>query len=215
MEQQSRSNSRTWWKRKKNKVQPASDPATVHPRDYSQQKLCTDNGKQSQITSRPRVVRFGEENLVYHFEPVDRKDTNHVWYTTRELSAMKKYNTSLDAAKLKRQSSDPNSWSNGVLQVYRAFRSNCSKSDLSVILSSSNIYFDEHTIGLVEAAIPVISRDYRVRRRYLMTRVAYYQSKSRLDEKSRAMLIGETSILTSHVSRSFAVFTAHLLAGDE
>eukprot|EP00977_Amphora_coffeiformis_P030356 scaffold46464_cov199-Amphora_coffeaeformis.AAC.6 len=167
------------------------------------------------ISTRPHAVRFAEENLVHCFEPADLKDSNLLWYTRQELAAMNEYNKSVVAAKLSSQSSDPDSWFRTVLQVYRAFRSNCSKSEVLAILSTCNIYFDENTIGMVNAAIPVIARDFQVRREHLIARVKYYQSNSKLDKRTRAKLISDTSHLASHVSRSLAVFMAHLIVGDE
>ena len=170
---------------------------------------------QSNISTRPRAVRFARETTVHFFEPADKKHSNLLWYTGQEILAMDEYNKKLVAAKLSSQSSDPDSWSKRVLQVYRAFRRNCSTSELSAILSTCNIYFDEHTIGMVDAAIPIIARDFQVRRRYLMAHVVQYQGNPSLSAHARAKLISDASHATSHVSRSFAVFTAHLIDGEE
>ena len=170
---------------------------------------------QSNISTPPRAVRFAREPTVHFFEPADQKHSNLLWYTRQEILAMDEYNKKVVAAKLSSQSSDPDSWFKTVLQVYRAFRRNCSTSELSAILSTCNVYFDEHTIGMVDAAIPIIARDFQVRRRYLMAHVVRYQGNSSLSAHTRAKLISDASHVTSHVSRSLAVFMAHLIVGDE
>mmetsp|Transcript_9578 Transcript_9578/g.18454 ORF Transcript_9578/g.18454 Transcript_9578/m.18454 type:complete len:203 (+) Transcript_9578:65-673(+) len=155
-------------------------------------------------------VSFAESSQVHQYEGVREDERDLVWFTPEELTAANQHTASLVAA-LIRDSVNPNSWSSSVLRMYRAFRANCSKPELMEILSSSNVYFDEHTIGLEGLAIPVICRDFSVRRRHLMDHVQRYQNMSLPDDATREKLICNVSTSTSHVSRSFAILMAHLI----
>ena len=159
---------------------------------------------------RRRKVSFAESSQFHVYDGVGEDERDLVWYTPTELTAANQHTASLVTA-LIRDSADPNSWSSSVLRVYRAFRANCSKSDLMEVLSSSNVYSDEHTIGLEGLAIPVICRDFSVRRRHLMEHIQRYQNMSLPDKAIREKLICDVSTSTSHVARSFAILMAHLI----
>lgn len=180
-------------------------------------KPCTTTFNSHEVSTlaakKRRQVTFAGRDEVHRYAGVRPEDHPLVWYTPEELSVIQAHTAWL-AAELISQSVDPNSWPKAVLRVYRAFRANCSRSELLVILSSSNVYFDEHTIGLENAAIPVIGRDFLVRRRHMLAHVHRYQEMSLPDENMRAKLISDVSTSASHVSRSFAVLMAHLVADE-
>lgn len=171
-------------------------------------------------SDRRRRVRFAEQQLVHTFERVAAEEQGLVWYTSAHYK-MFRQQTKWLAARLQANQQllidDPDSWSQTLLRVYRAFRNDtCSKQELLKILDFNNdVELDEYTLGLEELAIPAIARDFVLRRQHLLAQVQRLQQQFAADPAVQSQMIRDTSRLTSRVSRLFAGYVAQMVVQED
>ena len=200
--------------------------------DTSLPHRATTSGSRTGNHRRHRVHFANQEpQHVYCYPGATFQEHDLVWFNPRELASFQ-----LDAlAKATRFASqqqrqqvlqDPNkdsnnqnaSWAESVLRVYRACRGGCSKQEFMMILAAATKSCNHlnETLGIHDLAIPVINRDYMVRRRYLMAQMHRIQSipTQQLPDAKRTQLLSEASCQTSRCARSFAVYLAFVNAED-
>lgn len=177
-------------------------------------------GGRCQSRSHGRSVQFADQHEIHVFEGVSQGERALVWFTPQEISRFHQA-VLTQAALLRAEHAEhklgalSDSWCEAILRVYRVCRGPCSKQEFMLILASAtgDSVKDKDALGLHDAAVPVISNDFLVRRRHVMGQFKRIQSLQMPDEE-RAGLLNEASCLVSNVARSFAVYLAFVNAQD-
>ena len=103
-------------------------------------------------------------------------------------------------------------WSQGLLQVYCAFRQYETAADVHRALRATpQMSMDEYTIGMEKCVLKPLARDFAVRRQHLCHQLAHLQQCDGFaSADARAALLRDTSRLSSRAARLFAQYVAQV-----
>ena len=171
-----------------------------------------------------RRVCFDDMNNESHiYERVTEQEKDQVWYKAAEIAYFRWERKQWAAAIL--QADKDAAWSGALWRVYTTLVEYASTEQVSMVLASTNIALDAHTLGLTTKLLPALQRDYHMRRQHMLTILWEFQYHSDChdsfldnddtDENQRAEALREAYRAVSSAPRLFAQYTAQIAARDE
>lgn len=184
-----------------------------------------------------RVVCFADEVKVDSFGGVTDEEACNVWYTCADYANFKGFHEGLGMAVIVAKKNQVHrvktaSWDDllendrnsrkykkktvkdNLLAAYMAFRELQSNEEVVTALESiGSVTMDEHTVGLIQFAVPEIMADYIMLRKHVLLKIELFQRESTtLSPEKRDKMIYEQCRLASQAARLFAQYTAQLAA---
>lgn len=167
---------------------------------------------EASTTRRLRTVRFADNdsNQCYPITQSTAQEMSHLWYTHKDYDAFRKamYSQIVHLRQAEMHSIDPNSLPRSLTRIYLALERCVNVDEIAHLLTiNPPIRLDEHTVGLTDHLVPILSRDFQTKRKHLVQMLRSMKCQGFGSEAIR-----RESCRSSYAARLFARYIGFLSA---